>query len=90
LKKVYDYRLNQLIQNETVKDVIKLPEQPKYEENKTYWCGYWHEYYTVVNAEYEKHGKHEHLKAVTVEWKDGRIGTHCTALEQKRDYELIL
>lgn len=88
--KVNSYRLNQLIQQDIVKEVIKLPEQPKYEEDKIYWCGYWQQYYTVNNAEYERHGKHDHLKSVTITWEDGRTGTHCTSLDNKHDYELVL
>lgn len=84
------YRLNKLIQQGIVEEAVKLPKNPKYEVNKTYWCGYWQQYYKVINTDYEKHGKYEHLKSVIVEWEDGRTGTHCTSLDEKYDYELIL
>lgn len=87
---VNSYRLNQLINNGTVKEVKALPKYPLYVVGKTYWCGYWQKYYTVIEASYEKCGRYQHLRSVSVQWEDNEAGTHCTALDNQRDYELIL
>lgn len=88
--KVNSYRLNQLINDGTVREVIALPKFPLYVVGKVYWCSYWQKYYAVMETNYEKHGRYQHLVSVTVQWEDGETGKHCTALDGLRDYELIL
>ena len=90
---MYSYRLNQLINNGTIKKVIELPQNPLYLKGETFWCGYWQKYYTVIDANYAPYlskGKvRMHLNNVTIKWEDGKIATHCTTLD-KRDYRIIL
>ena len=90
----YDYRLKQLINNGTVRTVLQLPENPMYYVGKTYWCGYWHKYYTVKDASYTpylvKGRPYMSLNNVTVEWEDGRVTTHSTHLNPKKDFRIFL
>jgi hypothetical protein len=87
---MYSYRLRKLITDGVVKQVIALPQNPVYKKGKTYWCGYWQKYYTVLDVIYKTIGKREHLNQVTIQWEDGRIATHKTNLDTKHDYILIL
>ena len=87
---INSYRLNQLISQGLVQSVLPLPKFPKYIVGKTYWCGYWQKYYTVLDSKYEKCGKYEHLISVTIKWEDGKVATLCTSLDNRRVYELIL
>lgn len=91
---VYDYRLKELIKNGTVRTVLQLPENPMYYVGKTYWNGYWHQYYTVKDVSYTaylvKGRPYMSLNHVTVEWEDGRETTHRTQLDKKKDYRLFL
>lgn len=87
---VRNFRLKQLIEQGTVKQVIPLLKCSKYEVNKTYWCGYWHKYYTVLAVDYVKYGSFDHLKSVKIRWEDGTEREHCTALDTRYDYEIVL
>lgn len=85
--KTLPYGLKKAI-NETGFIPIELHKNAIYEEGKTYWCGYWSQWYKVLNAEYVTHRNYKELVSVTVQWQDGRIGTHCTALDPWNDWEL--
>jgi predicted acyl esterase len=55
-----------------------------YELGKTYHIGYWGTTCKVI----ELHDNYGWMKwAVTVEWSDGRVTTHCTSLDE-RDREV--
>ena len=82
-----NYRLKQLIKANTVKAVYKLTDKSVYEVGKYYWCGYWQKYYKVLAVGYKDYG---YPKSVTIRWEDGRVTTHCTSLDSKKDYELIV
>ena len=68
---------------------LPLTKDSKYTPGKRYWCGYWEKWYDVLAVEYDKEYPWR-LKNVTVKWQDGRIGTHCTQLDPRGDYELAL
>lgn len=92
---MYSYELDKLIENGTVKKVLKLPKNPLYLKGETFWCGYWQKYYTVIDANYTPiMGRNNkiffRLKEVTVKWSDGKTTTHCTELNPLRDYRIIL
>lgn len=84
----YSYGLNQLLKSSNIK-IKELPENALYEKGKTYWCGYWQQWYKVLHVVYDYSYSCPVLKSVTVEWQDGRIGNHKTSLEPSRDYELL-
>lgn len=86
----FSYRLNHLLKNGTVAEVIPLSKYAKYIKGETYWCGYWQQYYTVIDVCYEKHGKYSLLKWVQVKWEDGKETKHCTQLDTNRDYIIRL
>ena len=58
----------------------RLNKRSEREVGKTYWCGYWHEVYTVLEVKENGH--------VKVEWENGKITEHCTALDIRHDFEL--
>lgn len=64
---------------------LKLKEATKNEIGKIYYCGYWATTYTVLNIT-----THEIWGEVyTVQWQDGRIGTHSTRFDPDSDFEVI-
>lgn len=67
----------------------ELPKNAKYEARATYWCGYWSKWFKVLEAKYKRYGKVEHLSSVTVQWEDGKIGTHQTSLDVFHDWKLL-
>ncbi len=85
--KIYNYKINKLIREGIIKEVVKLSTNSKYEKNKSYWCGYWDQYFTVLSVEYRKDN---HLRYVSVRWEDGRETTHKTELNPSRDYEVVI
>lgn len=57
----------------------------RYEIGKTYYIGYWGTTFTVLDIlPNEIWG--EEYKCL---WKDGRIITHTTKLDPKKDYEVV-
>jgi hypothetical protein len=60
----------------------KAPMHGGYELGKTYRIAYWQQNCTVLAVKGEGWDW-----SVTVQWDDGRIGTHCTPLD-KRDKEV--
>lgn len=60
---------------------FKVKPGESHQEGEMYWCGYWEKRYRVIN----KDGYH-----VTVEWVDGKITTHSTALDSRHDFRLEL
>ena len=60
---------------------VDPPRHAQHEEGKTYWCGYWQMYYTVLD---------ENGGIVKCQWEDGKINKHCTSLDRYRDKELII
>lgn len=85
----YSYGLDQLLKSSDI-EVKELPKNPIYEKGKTYWCGYWQQWYKVLHVVYNYSYSRPLLESVTVEWQDGRIGNHSTALDPSRDYELLV
>jgi hypothetical protein len=74
-----DWKLLELVEN--FKYVpYRLNKRSRYEVGKTYWNGYWHEIYTVLDV--KPYGY------VEVQWESGKINEHCTPLDHKRDFEL--
>lgn len=64
---------------------LKLKEATKNEIGKTYLCGYWKKTYKVLDIQ-----KHDiYGESYTVEWEDGRIGSHSTRFDPKEDFEVI-
>lgn len=61
--------------------VFKVKPGESHQEGEMYWCGYWEKRYRVIN----KDGYH-----ITVEWVDGKITTHSTALDPRHDFRLEL
>lgn len=43
-----------------------------------YFCGYWQQQYTVLAIT-------EDLRWIRIQWDDGRIGTHMTPWDARRD-----
>ena len=56
----------------------------KHEVGKTYYIGYWNTTYTVLDIVSDD----IFGEAYKCLWADGRITTHCTQLDPKRDYEV--
>lgn len=74
----YSYELDKLVRAlEFVP--YKLKRNANYEVGKTYWCSYWSKWYEVLAV---------NGREVTIKWQDGKIATHSTALDTRRDYEL--
>lgn len=82
----YSYELRQQMHLGAIKEVFPLKVNSKYEKGKSYWCGYWQQYYTVIEVVYSTNG----LKSVTVLWQNGEQTTHCTNLDSKKDFEIKL
>jgi hypothetical protein len=82
---IMSYNLREAMETQGFQ-VKPLPKDAKHEVNKTYWCGYWCKLYTVLETETNEYGIH----LVKVYNHDGRIVTHGTSLDPRRDYEVIL
>lgn len=74
----YNYSLDKYV-SELKFVPYKLHKGSSYMVGKTYWCGYWHKYYKVL----EVNGRN-----VKIQWSDGKICEHCTSLDTLRDYIL--
>lgn len=83
-----DYDLRKSLEKGKYKSAIPVTKADKYTPGQWYWCGYWHRAYKVLESHYKTVQGKSHLQSVTVQWDDGRIGTHCTGLDYKRDYKL--
>lgn len=95
-------KLEKLLDEGIVKEVIELNKYSKYKKGNFYWNGYWHQYYKVLNYVLDDHKDKygnivfrndkpiKRLKSVTVKWQDGRITAYCTCLDPLHDYELIM
>jgi hypothetical protein len=57
-----------------------------HEVGKTYYCGYWQQTYTVIDA---KEGGCFGW-SVVCKWQDGETNCHSTSLIPGRDFEVIL
>lgn len=79
----YSYELDNLVRASNFVP-YKIHPGTRYEEGKYYWCGYWHQWYKVLNVKYIN-GR---LMHVTVKWQDERITEHRTPLDPLHDYEL--
>lgn len=88
--KMIDYKLKKLLNQGKYKSAIPVKKSDKYIVRQWYWCGYWHQVYKVLEVNYKTiHGK-SYLQNITVQWEDGKIGTHCTSLDYQRDYKLTI
>lgn len=77
-KVYYSYDLDKLVKNFQFVP-YRLKRNANYEVGKTYWNSYWQKWYKVL----EVNGTN-----VKILWQDGKIATHCTSLNTRRDYEL--
>ena len=80
-EKIYgmtDWKLLELVENFRYVP-YRLNKHSRYEVGKTYWNGYWHEEYTVLDVI----GNY-----VEVKWASGKVNMHCTALDPRHDFEL--
>jgi hypothetical protein len=71
---------------------LKLQQLPKkngkyggHEVGKTYYCGYWQQTYTVVEA--NEGGCFGW--SVLCKWQDGHTTSHSTSLLPNKDFEVI-
>jgi hypothetical protein len=71
---------------------LKLKGLPKkvgkyggHEVGKTYFCGYWRQTYTVIEA---KEGGCFGW-SVVCKWQDGGINSHSTSLKPGKDFEVV-
>lgn len=65
-------------------EMITMRKKLKHEVGKTYYIGYWHTTYKVLEIlPSEIFG--EKYKCL---WADGSISTHCTQLDPRNDYEV--
>ena len=58
-----------------------------FETGRTYFCGYWHQFFKVMSVE---HGAPIWGTVYTVEWENGCVNTHSTRPDFKRDFEIVL
>ena len=72
---------------------LKLQDIPKkvnkfggHEVGKTYYCGYWQQTYTVLEA---KEVSDWRGWSVLCKWQDGKTNSHSTSLQPGRDFEVI-
>ena len=62
------------------------PIEKDYEKGKTYFCGYWHEYFTVIDILYNV----PIWETVYVcKWEDGHVNQHSTRPSKKWDFEIV-
>lgn len=57
----------------------------RYEIGKTYYNGYWNKTFKVLDILPNKVWGEEYK----CQWSDGRITTHTTPLDPKKDYEIV-
>lgn len=65
-----------------------LPANPNYEVGKTYYSGYWCEWFKVL--EYKELPDSWMRWTVKCLWEDGRITIHCTPLNLSKDDYLVI
>lgn len=75
---IYGKRLTQLVREKRFVP-YHLVAPYCYEVGATYWCGYWQEYYTVIEVDGRR---------VKVCWEDERETVHSTSLNPTLDYQL--
>ena len=80
--------MKQIIENRTGLKLKELNKNAKHEMGKTYYNGYWCDTYTVID--YTENTNDWMLWRATCEWSDGHITTHCTSLDYRYDFEVIV
>lgn len=88
--KALPYLLRKEMEQGKYKSAVPVTKTDRYKPDQWYWCGYWHQAYKVLEANYQAIQGRLHLKNVTVQWDDGKVGTHCTSLDSDHDYKLYL
>lgn len=63
-----------------------LEDGEEFEAGKTYFCGYWHQVFTVLAV---THDSPIWGVTYTCRWEDGTTTTHSTKPELKRDFEIV-
>lgn len=75
----YSYTLDKLVKNKKFVP-YRLHENSKHVKGRIYWCGYWDNWYKVLDI--------DNTGLVTIKWSDGSIRKHRTSLNHFRDFEL--
>jgi len=81
--------LKQIIEVRTGLKLVDIPKKVNkfggHEVGKKYYCGYWQQVYEVLEI------KESPVWGwvVVCKWDDGRINSHCTSLQSRRDFEVL-
>ena len=64
----------------------QLEKGEQHKAGSTYWCGYWHQSYTVeqIRRDVPIWGTLYRCR-----WDDGRVTEHATPLDPRRDAEIL-
>lgn len=57
-----------------------------YETGKTYFSGYWHEYFTVIDI---KRNMPVWETVYVIKWENGKVSSHATKSDHKHDFQII-
>lgn len=57
-----------------------------FEIGKTYFCSYWHMYFTVLEIKSDRIFD----KIYVSKWQDGKINSHSTKPDKRYDFEIVL
>lgn len=79
--------VKELIEARTGLRLEQLIKGAKHEVGKTYYCGYWGQTYEVLEV-IENTGDWRGW-SVKCKWDDGKINTHCTALDYRKDFLVL-